>query len=447
MKKFLAVIAALVLCLTACACFAEADSDLASAKAYIYQLYKNPTRKDIKVTLTDFDILGKVAVDGVEYAVEWAVDTESVKLSVNEDGSVHVNINEKSPVELVYTLTATVKDAAGNAEAVSFQRKVPAAATTGVMYVETPEVGVAYKFALDQNGLTPPTTLFLNGEMSGNYLGTTASVLDAVDVYLEEAEGGYYIYFFAGEAKKYVNITTYTKDDGSLKNTQKIEDAPSVPYTWDAERGTMVADLGELGQYYLGTYNTYNTMSTSSVSYIADVTKIGVSQFPAGFANVIPEQVEEPEVGKAYVFALQQNGLETPAMLFLTGEMSGNYLATSASLSDAAPVYLEQAEGGYYLYCLKDGVKKYGRGFSCRIGGGCLEGDRRFSQEHPEAGRRSLRSLHLGCGTVHPDRRSGRPGPVLHGHLQHLHHHQHLQRFLHLRHHQDRCVSVPRWSV
>ncbi|MBR6810734.1 MAG: hypothetical protein IKM64_10680, partial [Clostridia bacterium] len=87
MKKFLAVIAALVLCLTACACFAEADSDLASAKAYIYQLYKNPTRKDIKVTLTDFDILGKVAVDGVEYAVEWAVDTESVKLSVNEDGS------------------------------------------------------------------------------------------------------------------------------------------------------------------------------------------------------------------------------------------------------------------------------------------------------------------------------------------------------------------------
>ncbi|MBQ6950813.1 MAG: hypothetical protein IJN44_04890 [Clostridia bacterium] len=361
MKKFLAVVAVLVLCLTACTCFAEATAnpELASAKAYIYQLYKNPTRKDIKVTMTDYDLLGKVTVDGVEYSVEWTVDSDSVKISANDDGSVHVDVNEKSPVELLYTITATVKDGAGNAETVSFQRTVPAVATTGVVYVDVPEVGKAYKFALDQNGLTPPATLFLNGEMSGNYLGTTTNVLDAVDVYVEETTGGYYIYFNEGEAKKYVNITTYTKDDGSLKNTQKIEDAPSVPYTWDAERGTMVADLGDLGQYYLGTYNTYNTISTSSVSYIADVTKIGVSQFPAGFANVVPEQVEEPEVGKAYVFALQQNGLETPAMLFLTGEMSGNYLATSASLSDAAPVYLEQADGGYYLYCLKDGVKKY----------------------------------------------------------------------------------------
>ena len=353
MKKFVALIAVLALCLACVAGLAE--SDLASAKAYLYQLYKNPSRTDIKITAIDYDVLGKVTINGVEYAVEWASDSPAANVVVNEDGTITIDVKEKNAEDVIYTLTATVKDAEGNSLSVSFQRKILAVATTGVVFVETPEVGVAYKFALNQANRNE--TLFLTGEMSGNYLATTTNVLDAADVYVEETEGGYYVYFFAGEAKKYVNITTYAKDDGSLKNTQKIEDAPSVPYTWDAARGTMVADLGDLGQYYLGTYSTYNTISTSNVSYINDITKIGVSQFPAGFANIVPEQVETPEVGKAYVFGLNQANRNE--FLYLTGEMSGNYLATSTSLSDAAPVYVEQAEGGYYLYCLKDGVKKY----------------------------------------------------------------------------------------
>ena len=341
-----------------CVAFAQTATDpyMTNARSYLRTMYKASP----EVTAVDYDVVSAVNIGGTSYAITWTVDSDAVKIVANDKGMVTIDVPEKSAVEILYVLTGTITSpSSGETTAVTFKHKVPAVATTGVVYVETPEVGKAYKFALNQNNLTPPATLYLTGEMSGNYLATTTNVLDAVDVYLEETEGGYYIYFNAGEAKKYVNITTYTKDDGSLKNTQKIEDAPSVPYTWDAERGTMVADLGDLGKFYLGTYNTYNTISTSNVSYIADVTKIGASQFPAGFATVIPEQVEAPEVGKAYVFALQQNGLATPATLYLTGEMSGNYLATSTSLSDAVAVYLEQAEGGYYLYCLKDGVKSY----------------------------------------------------------------------------------------
>ena len=358
MKKLLAMLVLAALVMTACFASAETASDpyMANARSYLRTMYK----KSPETTMADYDMVGAVNIGGTTYPVTWTVDNDAVKIIVNENGTVTIDVNDKNPEEVVYTLTGTITSpVTGEAVAVTFKHNVPAIATTGVVYAEIPEVGKTYKFALNQNGLTPPTTLYLTGEMSGNYLATTANVMEAVDVYLEETEGGYYICFNAGEAKMYVNITTYTKDDGSLKNTQKIEDAPSVPYTWDAERGTMVADLGDLGQFYLGTYNTYNTISTSNVSYIADISKIGASQFPAGFATMVPELVEAPEVGKAYVFALQQNALETPAMLYLTGEMSGNYLATSTSLSDAAPVYLEQAEGGYYLYCLKDGVKNY----------------------------------------------------------------------------------------
>ena len=358
MKKLLAMLVLVALVMTACFASAETASDpyMGNARAYLRAMYKNSP----VTTTVDYDVVGVVTIADTTYPITWSVDTDAVKIIINDNGMVTIDVNEKSPEEVAYVLTATITSpVSGETVAVPFKHTVPAIATTGVIYVEMPEVGKAYKFALNQNSLTPPATLYLTGEMSGNYLATTTNILKAVDVYIEETDGGYYVYFNAGEAKKYVNITTYTKDDGSLKNTQKIEDAPSVPYTWDAERGTMVADLGDLGKFYLGTYGTYNTISTSNVSYIADVTKIGASQFPAGFATMVPEKVEAPEVGKAYVFALQQNGLETPATLYLTGEMSGNYIATSTALNDAAPVYLEQAEGGYYLYCLKDGVKNY----------------------------------------------------------------------------------------
>ncbi len=362
MKKCIALLLALVLTLGLFAGCAdngtanptEAPASVADAKAYLYAMYKDSAA----TVMRGFDRVAVVAIDGVSYSVKWTVDNELVTIT-STDTMATIAITEKPAEAYTFTLTATITDAEGKTETVTFTHNVEAVASTGVVFVEQPEYGVPYKFALNQNALDTPTTLYLTGEMDGNYLATSANVLDAVDVVLEETTGGFYITFMEGETKKYVNITTYTKDDGSLKNTQKIEDAPSVPYTWDAERGAVVADLGDLGKYYIGTYSSYKTMSTSATSYIEDVTKVGVSQFPAGFCTVTGELAKAPVAGQAYVFALQQNALEVPAMLYLTGEMSGNYLATSPSLSDAVRVYLEETEGGYYLVFLKDGAKKY----------------------------------------------------------------------------------------
>ncbi len=363
MKKCIALLLVLVMSLSLLAGCADNSgaqtpttpaASVADAKAYLYAMYKDSA----EVITRGFNRVAVVAIDGVSYPVAWTVDNDNVTITADATTAT-IEINEKPAEAYTFTLTATLSDAEGKTETVTFTHSVEAVATTGTVFVENPEVGVPYKFALNQNGLDPATTLYLTGAMDGNYLATSSNPLEAVDVVLEETEGGYYITFMEGETKKYVNITTYTKDDGSLKNTQKIEDAPSVPYTWDAERGTMVADLGELGKFYLGTYNTYTTMSTSNVTYISDVSKIGVSQFPAGFAVINPALVEAPVAGQAYVFALKQNALDVPAVLYFTGEMDGNYLATSTSLSNAVRVYLEETEGGYNLFFLKDGAKKY----------------------------------------------------------------------------------------
>ncbi len=334
-----------------------AAGSVEDAKAYLAAMYKESP----EAVLRDFERVAVVAIDGVKYTVTWTTDVaeDLVKITAN-DTMATIDINEKPAEDFTFTLTATLKGADGKTASVSFKHSVAAPVSTGTLFVENPQVGVPYKWALQQNGLDGQPVLYFTGEKAGNYLATSENPLDAVDVIIEETEGGYYLTFMAGEAKKYINITTYEKDDGSLSKTQDIGDAPTCVYTWDAERGTMIAFIEALNDsFYLGTYGTYNTISTSATSYIEDVTKIGVSQFPTGFCTFSAEVAETPVPGTAYVWGLQQNGLETPATLYFTGEKAGNYLATSTNIGDAVRVYLEETEGGYHLFFLRDGAKKY----------------------------------------------------------------------------------------
>ncbi len=365
MKKIIAMLLVLTLALGLFAgCKGEegngttgAAGSVEDAKAYLAAMYKEAP----EAVLRDFERVAVVSIGGVKYSVTWTADVaeDLVKITAT-DTMATIDINEKPAEDFTFTLTATLKGADGKTATVTFKHSVAAPASTGTLFVENPEVGVPYKWALQQNGLDGQPVLYFTGEKAGNYLATSENPLDAVDVVIEETEGGYYLTFMQGEAKKYIIISTYEKDDGSLGKTQDISDTPSNVYTWDAERGTMISYIEALGEsFYLGTYGTYNTISTSATSYIEDVTKIGVSQFPTGFCTISAEIAETPVPGTAYVWGLQQNGLDTPATLYFTGEKAGNYLATSTNIGDAVRVYLEETEGGYHLFFLQGGAKKY----------------------------------------------------------------------------------------
>ncbi|MBQ9780634.1 MAG: hypothetical protein IJW00_06785 [Clostridia bacterium] len=65
-----------------------------------------------------------------------------------------------------------------------------------------------------------------------------------------------------------------------------------------------------------------------------------------------------PEVGKAYKFAFIQENVGTD-IYYLTGAKSSYYMATSKTKADGADFYVESTNGGYYLYCMVGGAKKY----------------------------------------------------------------------------------------
>ena len=270
---------------------------VADAKSYVRAMYKDKAGK----VLRDFDVVASVKIGEFTYDVTWTTDAaeENVKIGEAANNKITIDINEKPGEEdLVFTLTATVA-ADGKSESTTFEFYVPGtpAKADGPEFVAVPEVGGTYKFALVQGELGQ--TLFFTGAMSGNYLATSENPADAVDVTIEEVEGGVRLFFMDGETKTYIDIHEYTEGKAGVRLTTE----PTAVFVWNEECGVYTAEVAGAPRY-LGTYSTYNTMSASDIKYIAgeNVGKIGISQFPAYFGTLsgsapaaAPEKPAEPE--------------------------------------------------------------------------------------------------------------------------------------------------------
>jgi len=134
--------------------------------------------------------------------------------------------------------------------------------------VKNPVADTAYKFGIYQENLKK--YLYFAGTLDsrGYYLATTENYAEAVDVFVEAATNGYYMYFMNGTVKTYIDIFVTENDYVNLR----LVTEPSAVYTWNAEHRTFTTKLtvkGEVLDYYVGTYNEYETLSGSKLSYIS----------------------------------------------------------------------------------------------------------------------------------------------------------------------------------
>lgn len=134
--------------------------------------------------------------------------------------------------------------------------------------VTTPAVDTAYKFGMVQGNLDNAIYYLAGGMAQTYYLASTTSYSAAIDLYLENAEGGYYLYTMVNGVKTYVNmVVSGTHVNGAYEST------PSTVYTWDATNNTIIANVtpdgGEAADYWFGTRNdkTYTTVGPCAVSY------------------------------------------------------------------------------------------------------------------------------------------------------------------------------------
>ncbi len=128
--------------------------------------------------------------------------------------------------------------------------------------VDNPVVGTAYKFGFLQTKKN--AVYYAVGGMNGYYMSTSTSSAVAIDVYLEQASGGYYVYAMIDGKKKYLDM----QETGAHINAVYV-DAPGVVFTYDTTKKTLVVERtknGETSLYAFGTYGDYVTIGCTDTA-------------------------------------------------------------------------------------------------------------------------------------------------------------------------------------
>ena len=131
-------------------------------------------------------------------------------------------------------------------------------------YDDDIDTTIPYLLGMIQENVSTEDVYFLDGGMNGYYMTTTTDEEEAIWVYLEKTNGGYYLYALdEDDAKVYINmVVSGTHVNGVYEYTA------STVYNYDWDLYTLVAEVnGDI--YAFGTRNdkTYTTMGPVKVSY------------------------------------------------------------------------------------------------------------------------------------------------------------------------------------
>lgn len=133
MKKFISILLLLTMMLSLFAGCAKEEpkadtAGLDAAKKYVQTSYIN----DEATTAMDYKMPGVaiVSVEGEkkEFKVEWSTNSDKITCTLGDDKFVTIKVPTDNLEDINYTLTATISDADGNKQTVSFERVVPARA-------------------------------------------------------------------------------------------------------------------------------------------------------------------------------------------------------------------------------------------------------------------------------------------------------------------------------
>ena len=183
-KAFLYSLVAVLCLLAVVGCSTSSKSTeptgLSKAKSYLYAMYKDKA----VATASDYTVVDTVMINGVSYSVEWSsdVDASAVSFIPGDKHMVTVDVNEKTPVDVSYTLTATLSDSEGNTETVSFPHSIPAFKESS---------WAEYKAAADDS------TLVVKGVVTGIMSKTKGNSSNCL--YIQDGDGGYYVYAMAAD--------------------------------------------------------------------------------------------------------------------------------------------------------------------------------------------------------------------------------------------------------
>ncbi len=207
MKKLISLVLIALICVgLLVACGPSEQDRLNAAKDYLDIQMKNKG----EVTNGDFVVYDVISMNengtSVQYSVTWtvtkrdgtAISADDVKVDVNaETGETKIIVNKMAEADIEYTLTATIKNANGASVTTSYNRKIP-------KFVENTHA--EYLAAADGHAL------IVKGVIT-SIVNTTSNR----EFYLQDADGGYYVYGLTAEVISELQIGQEVRVRGSKK--------------------------------------------------------------------------------------------------------------------------------------------------------------------------------------------------------------------------------------
>ena len=298
MKKFLALLLALLMCVSVLAsCGGNTDdaagATLDEAKELLNSMMKD---KNGKATPNDYDVVGKLTVGETVFEVTWKTDNESIKVKESSKKDFWtIDVPDVNDKEVEYKLTATIKAEDGSTVDVTFTPKLPVVDNAGV--ASEFEAGVAYTMFMKQANLGY-TVYALNTTQNGEnkYIETTMDPKAAATFYVEVVEGGYKIYTEIDGVKNYLHAELKEADGGKMSKYIGFKADSNCVFTYDKELTVFKITLNG-GEYGVGTYNAFETISLSDATYFKkDNINVEGGQFPVGLMTKAHADTLAPSV-------------------------------------------------------------------------------------------------------------------------------------------------------
>ncbi len=183
--------------------------DLKQALAYVKTVYKNAGEKTPK----DFQRIGNVPVNGVDYEIVWTanVSDEFIKVVKGTDGMVTIDVNEQATEDVKYELTATVSKGSVSVSH-TWKHLLPAAGGSMVSIVED-AYALADGQSMDYEVTLTGKIIAINSAWSDQYKNITVTIA------VEGAEDKpIQCYRLAGEGAKDLEMGDIITVTGTLKN-------------------------------------------------------------------------------------------------------------------------------------------------------------------------------------------------------------------------------------
>ena len=284
MKKIISIALLLAMCLSifaGCAPKAEEGepSLLSNAKAYLINMYQTVGKDEVIVLVADKDILSKVTIDGIGFAVEWSVkvtsgNSDDVKIGTSAKANhVKLDINEMPAEELLFTATATIKAPDGATETASFNYKVAASERPGTStglsdgtYVIVTNNLTFSALSTDKSyGYAPATNVTVtNGVVSGYVAADIVTIKNVDEGFTMQDAHGRYIYL-KGTYNSF-NVDTTVPDEGHAV-WQLVTDKDGNSFI--VNKGTMKTLAYDTGYTSWGAYPELTDAHLSNVIMIA----------------------------------------------------------------------------------------------------------------------------------------------------------------------------------